>query len=78
VLDRVGHDDIADRLRHAEPQGAGRRRILPRERNQVGDRAQDRQRLLVDAPAERGRTRRSLVPVQQRAADRFLELLNAA
>jgi len=44
----------------------------------IGDRAQDRQRLLVDAPAERGRIRRSLVPVQQRGADHFLELLNAA
>jgi hypothetical protein len=78
VLDRVGHDDIADRLRHAEPQNADRRRVLPRQCRQVIDCAQYRQRLFVDATAKCRGTRRPLGPVQQRAAERLLELLNAA
>jgi hypothetical protein len=78
LLDRFDQDDVADRMRHADPQGAGGRCVPPCQRHQLVDRAQDRQRLLVHTLAERRRGRRALRPIKQCAAECLLELLNAA
>jgi len=75
--DQAGQHQLAEPLREADAEFAGGRPLAGRQFAQCIDFAQDRATLLEHLPADVGRARRLRVAIEQRHAERFLEVLDA-
>ena len=78
MLERIEQHHIADGLRHAQAQYAGRRRIGGHQFAQGIHFAQDQPALFINARTDQRRLEGLGVAVEQLHAQRLLEVLHAA